>query len=491
MKWEEYLVPTSLEQALTMLKECPGQARVIAGGTDLIIQLKKKEVRARRLVDITNIGELKGIELEGDFIRIGACVTHQELASSSLIRERAAALAEGASQIGSPQIRNIGTVGGNIVNAQPAADAVVHLVALNAEVEIATAAGIRREPLRELCVGPGQSTLDTSAEILTAVRFRALGALPRFSWTSYRAARRWIRDGDIRLVHANGPFGLLYCGLAARQMGRPVVFTSHLSQDVDSFFKRWLLRSIPGCVLAVSASIAAGLAAAGVERGRIRHVPLGIDAAAYAFDEAARQAIRGKMGWGEGDIVCGAIGRIQRVKGQMRFLDALALARRQVPALKGVIAGSAWTGDADARAYEGEIDAALASRGDLRAASVHLPQTDDARGLLSAIDLLVVASDSESFGRIVVEAMACGRPVVTTPCGGPQEIVADGQTGFVAKTISADALAAALAAMALSESGARAQMGRQGRQRAAQEFCLSLQIERTTQAYAVLLGLEA
>jgi len=175
MKWEEYLVPTSLEEALAMLKERQGQARVIAGGTDLIIQLKKKEVTARCLVDVTNLDELKGIELEDGFIRVGACVTHQELASSSLIRERAAALAEGASQVGSPQIRNMGTVGGNIVNAQPAADTVVPLMALEAEVEVATATGTRREPLGGLCVGPGQCTVDATAEILTSVRFRALG----------------------------------------------------------------------------------------------------------------------------------------------------------------------------------------------------------------------------------------------------------------------------------------------------------------------------
>ncbi|TEU12059.1 MAG: xanthine dehydrogenase family protein subunit M [Anaerolineales bacterium] len=175
MKWEEYLVPTSLEEALAMLKERRGQARVIAGGTDLIIQLKKKEVIAKCLVDVTNLDELRGIELEDGFIRIGACVTHQELASSSLIRERAAALAGGASQVGSPQIRHMGTVGGNIVNAQPAADTVVPLVALEAEVEVATATGTRREPLGGLCVGPGQCTVDATAEILTAVRFRALG----------------------------------------------------------------------------------------------------------------------------------------------------------------------------------------------------------------------------------------------------------------------------------------------------------------------------
>jgi len=175
MKWEEYLVPTSLEEALAMLKERQGRARVIAGGTDLIIQLKKKEVTARCLVDVTNLDELKGIELEDGFIRVGACVTHQELASSSLIRERAAALAEGASQVGSPQIRNMGTVGGNIVNAQPAADTVVPLMALEAEVEVVTATGIRREPLGGLCLGPGQCTVDSTAEILTGVWFRALG----------------------------------------------------------------------------------------------------------------------------------------------------------------------------------------------------------------------------------------------------------------------------------------------------------------------------
>ena len=158
-----------------MLKERQGQARVIAGGTDLIIQLRKKEMTARCLVDVTNLDELKGIQLKDGFIRIGACVTHQELASSSLIREGAAALAEGASQVGSPQIRYMGTVGGNIVNAQPAADTVVPLMALEAEVEVATATGTRREPLGGLCLGPGQCTVDATAEILTGVRFRALG----------------------------------------------------------------------------------------------------------------------------------------------------------------------------------------------------------------------------------------------------------------------------------------------------------------------------
>jgi carbon-monoxide dehydrogenase medium subunit len=175
MKWEEYLAPTSLEEALAMLKEREGQARVIAGGTDLIIQLKKKELAVKRLVDVTNLDELRSIELKDGFFRVGACVTHQELASSDLIREKAAALAEGAARMGSPQIRNVGTVGGNIVNALPAADTVVPLMALDAEVEVVGGGGTRRDPLGGVCVGPRQCTVDSSAEILTGVWFRALG----------------------------------------------------------------------------------------------------------------------------------------------------------------------------------------------------------------------------------------------------------------------------------------------------------------------------
>lgn len=175
MKWEEYLIPTSLKEALVLLQERQGRARVIAGGTDLIVQLKRREVEAASLVDVTNLDELKGIGLENGTIRVGACVTHQELASSDLIRERAAVLAEGAAQVGSPQIRNLGTIGGNIVNAQPAADTVVPLMALEAVVEVVGARGTRRVPLDGLCLGPGRCAVDATAEILTAVVFRALG----------------------------------------------------------------------------------------------------------------------------------------------------------------------------------------------------------------------------------------------------------------------------------------------------------------------------
>lgn len=173
--WQEYLLPASVEEALEMLAAYEGEARIIAGGTDLIIQLRNKERSARCLVDITWIEELKRISMDGDTIVIGAGVAHSQVASSDMIRKRAAVLAEAAQAIGSPQIRNAGTVVGNVVNAQPAADTAVALLALGAEAEIASQAGIRRVPLEELFLGPGLSSVDSTAEVVTAVRFPALG----------------------------------------------------------------------------------------------------------------------------------------------------------------------------------------------------------------------------------------------------------------------------------------------------------------------------
>jgi len=175
MKWEKYLFPASLDEALAMLAEYGGEARVIAGGTDLVPQLKNKERKVRCLVDVSRLPELQGIHGQDDVIRIGAGVTHHELAASSLLQEQASALAQGAAAVGSPQIRFMGTVGGNVVNAQPAADTAIPLLALGAEAEIASITGTRCEPLEALYVRPGESNVDATSEILVAVRFPALG----------------------------------------------------------------------------------------------------------------------------------------------------------------------------------------------------------------------------------------------------------------------------------------------------------------------------
>ena len=125
-------------------------------------------------MDLSRVAELKGIHDQGGVIRIGAGVTHQQIAASPLLRQKAAVLADGAAAVGSPQIRCMGTVGGNIVNAQPAADTAIPLLALGAEAEIASSDGVRRQPLEDLYVRPGVSKVDASAEIMVALRFPGL-----------------------------------------------------------------------------------------------------------------------------------------------------------------------------------------------------------------------------------------------------------------------------------------------------------------------------
>ena len=168
--WTEYQSPTTVAEALALLRAKDGAARVIAGGTDLALQAQRGESGVACAVDVTGIPELNVIALEGPDLVIGACVTHAQAASDPLVRRHAPALATACSAVGSPQIRNAGTIGGNIVNAQPAADAVIALLALDATVVIARQDGTRREPLFNLFAGPGRSGVDATHEIVVQVR---------------------------------------------------------------------------------------------------------------------------------------------------------------------------------------------------------------------------------------------------------------------------------------------------------------------------------
>ena len=176
LEYENYMMPGSLEEALSMLKEYKGQARIIAGGTDLVIDIGNKKRTPGCLVDITRIDEFKEIRQEGDYIDIGAGVSHNEVAKSQLINEKATALAQGCAEVGSLQIRNVGTVVGNVVNAQPAADAAVALVALGASVKITDTEGTREELVEDVYAGVGTSKIDSSREIATGVKVPIAGA---------------------------------------------------------------------------------------------------------------------------------------------------------------------------------------------------------------------------------------------------------------------------------------------------------------------------
>lgn len=172
--WEEYLSPRSIQEALEILQSYRGQARIIAGGTDLVPELKERTRKVKCLVDILGVEPLKRIEKDGDNIKIGAGVVHSDVAFSELVRKEATVLAEAAFAVGSPLIRNQGTVVGNVVNAQPAADTAIALFALEAKAEITSISGTKLIPLGELYEDIGISKVDSTTEIVTALHFKSL-----------------------------------------------------------------------------------------------------------------------------------------------------------------------------------------------------------------------------------------------------------------------------------------------------------------------------
>ena len=172
---QQYLQPKTLEEALHMLQDYGGQARVIAGGTDVIPQLRRRDIELEALVDITGLPGMDSIEQDGDRIILGGLTTHAQVASSQLIKERAGLLSEGAVSVGSPQIRNIATVAGNLISGQPAADTSIPLLALDARVTIASGEGERVVPLSEFFLDLGKTVLDPGREILTKIEFQPLG----------------------------------------------------------------------------------------------------------------------------------------------------------------------------------------------------------------------------------------------------------------------------------------------------------------------------
>lgn len=172
--WDKYLFATSVGHALELLAAHDGKAQLIAGGTDLLLQAQRGQCPASVMVDITRIPDLNRIEERDGYIVIGALVTHAQIAASPLIQAKAAVLSTACGHVGGPQTRNAGTLAGNVVNAQPAADGAVALFALDAELEVATESGTRWEPITEIYRGVGACTIDACHEVVTAIRFRPL-----------------------------------------------------------------------------------------------------------------------------------------------------------------------------------------------------------------------------------------------------------------------------------------------------------------------------
>lgn len=168
MKSFEYHEPNSLAAAVQLLAELGTSAKVLAGGTDLIIQMEQRLYTPQHIVNAMRIPELKGIRTTTDSIVIGAATSLREIETSNLLREKVPVLCESVSTIGSIQIRNLATLGGNLCNAAPSADTAPPLLVLDAQARIIGTQGERVLPLASFFKGPRQTAL-LPDELLTAI----------------------------------------------------------------------------------------------------------------------------------------------------------------------------------------------------------------------------------------------------------------------------------------------------------------------------------
>ncbi len=175
-RWEHYYTPETVAEAVELLQRYDGRARVFGGGTDLLVEIRRGLHRpVEALVDVSRIAGLDAIDKDGDYIVIGCGVTHSQIVGSSGIIKYGTCLSESCSVIGGPQVRNVGTLAGNVAHALPAGDGTIGLLALGGEIEIAGSDGTRWIPMQESFRAPGKSFIDRHREVLTKLRFRPTG----------------------------------------------------------------------------------------------------------------------------------------------------------------------------------------------------------------------------------------------------------------------------------------------------------------------------
>jgi carbon-monoxide dehydrogenase medium subunit len=183
----DYLKPSSIEEAIELLQKYENRAMLIAGGTDVMVGIRQNKFSPQVLISLKGVKGLDSIETYKNGLRIGALSTHNQLAESVLIRESFTALSDAVDHLGSLQIRNVATIGGNISNALPSADTACPLLVLNAQVKIKGTQGERKLPINEFFMGPGKTAL-RSDEILLEFD---IPSLPPNSGSAYwKVARR-------------------------------------------------------------------------------------------------------------------------------------------------------------------------------------------------------------------------------------------------------------------------------------------------------------
>ncbi len=187
----EFFSPSSLAEALELLDKHGVRAKLIAGGTDLLVQMKAKLTTPSFVISLLRIPNLSEIGQDGTGCKIGALAKHAQIGDAPILQERWGVLASAARKVGSPQVRNWGTIGGNLCNASPAADTAPPLLILDAEVTLVGPRGERRLPLESFFIGPGLTAL-AQDEILQEILIPGIPGPSR--WAYLKLGRRKSLD---------------------------------------------------------------------------------------------------------------------------------------------------------------------------------------------------------------------------------------------------------------------------------------------------------
>jgi carbon-monoxide dehydrogenase medium subunit len=196
----DYERASSVDQAVQLLGQADGEAKLLAGGHSLLPLMKLRFARPSLLVDIGRLSDLSYVREDGDRIAIGALTRHHDVATSALVRSSCAVLAEAAAEVGDPQVRHRGTIGGSVAHGDPASDLPTVLLALDAELAVQGASGSRTIPAGEFFTGFLETALGP-ADVLTEIRVPkvAAGHYVKFN----RRQQDWATVG-VAAVRMNG-----------------------------------------------------------------------------------------------------------------------------------------------------------------------------------------------------------------------------------------------------------------------------------------------
>jgi aerobic carbon-monoxide dehydrogenase medium subunit len=188
MKPLEYLKPKTVEEAMSLMESYGEAAKYIAGGTDLMVKIKEKKIAPDFLISLSHISGMDHIVLdENGRLHIGSLATHRSIEFSHIIKTHFPILHDAVINIGSVQIRNVATIGGNVVNAVPSADGAVPLLALDADARVIGPKGERIIPLKDFFIGPGMTLLERGEIVL---EFIIPKLMPRTGSAYWKHTRR-------------------------------------------------------------------------------------------------------------------------------------------------------------------------------------------------------------------------------------------------------------------------------------------------------------